>query len=106
MGSCPAHLSVEVVYAEPLRAISKIFHLAPPATVADVLRLAAADPEFAGVDTAPAAIGIFGKRVDANQAVDDGDRIEIYRSLAADPKSDRRLRAREARKKASRCDRS
>jgi putative ubiquitin-RnfH superfamily antitoxin RatB of RatAB toxin-antitoxin module len=106
MGAYPAYLSVEVVYAEPLRGISKMFRIASPASAADVLRLAAADRAFAGVDTLQAAIGIFGKRVAADQSVADGDRIEIYRPLAADPKSERRLRARVARKKASKSDRS
>lgn len=106
MGPYPTQLGVEVVYAEPLRAISKVFCIASPATVADVLRLAAADPEFAGVATAQAVVGIFGKRVDADQSVADGDRIEIYRLLAADPKTERRLRARAARKTASKSGRS
>jgi uncharacterized protein len=94
----PADLGVEVVYAETRRAIVKTFRLAAPATVADVLRLAAADPAFAGIDIAQAAVGIFGKVVDATHVIDNQDRLEIYRPLAADPKSARRTRVKDARK--------
>jgi uncharacterized protein len=92
-------MQVEIAYAEPQRAIVKILNLAPGSRVADALRLAAIDPEFAGVDLANAAIGIFGKLTRADQALQEGDRIEIYRPLTADPKAARRARARESRRK-------
>jgi putative ubiquitin-RnfH superfamily antitoxin RatB of RatAB toxin-antitoxin module len=93
-----APLRIEVAYAAPQRAIVKIFCLAPGASVADALRLAALDPEFSDVDVANSAHGIFGKVVHPDQTLKDGDRIEIYRPLLADPKVARRARARNARK--------
>ena len=39
------------------------------------------------------AVGIFGKRVDLDHRLADGDRVEIYRPLAMDPKEARRQRA-------------
>jgi putative ubiquitin-RnfH superfamily antitoxin RatB of RatAB toxin-antitoxin module len=93
-----ADIGIEVTYAEPHRAIVKAYRLALPATIDDALRLAAADPEFAGVDFVGSAVGIFGRVSALSQALTDGDRVEIYRPLAADPKSARRARAREARK--------
>jgi putative ubiquitin-RnfH superfamily antitoxin RatB of RatAB toxin-antitoxin module len=92
-------MQVEIAYAEPQRAIVKILSLAPGSRVADALRLAAIEPEFAGVDLANAAIGIFGKLARADQVLQEGDRIEIYRPLTADPKAARRARARESRRK-------
>jgi putative ubiquitin-RnfH superfamily antitoxin RatB of RatAB toxin-antitoxin module len=97
--SIPADIGVEVSYAEPDRAIVKTFRLGSPACIADVLRLAAGDPAFAGVDIAHAAVGVFGRLAALSQLLNDGDRVEIYRPLAADPKIARRERAREARKK-------
>lgn len=38
-------------------------------------------------------IGIFGRRVKLDALVRDGDRLEIYGPLIADPKTVRRLRA-------------
>ncbi len=91
-------LQVEVAYAEPQRVILKVYGLAPGACVADALRLAALDPDFEGLDLANVPVGIFGRVVRPDQALKDGDRIEIYRPLGADPKSARRLRAKQARR--------
>lgn len=111
MPSVPTQISVEVAYAEPQCAMVKILRLTVPATVADVLRSAAADPDFAQIDIAHAVVGVFGKIVRTDQILEDHDRVEIYRPLAADPKSARRARAGERRRKnqeprASRCGRS
>jgi hypothetical protein len=92
-------LTVEVVYAEPQRAILKTLQLPAGARVADALRAAALDPDFAGVDLENSALGIFGKLVRGDEPLRDGDRIEIYRPLAADPKEARRARVKEARRK-------
>jgi putative ubiquitin-RnfH superfamily antitoxin RatB of RatAB toxin-antitoxin module len=92
-----APLRIEIAYAEPQRAIVKAFRLAPGSRVADALQLAALDPDFIGVDLANSALGIFGRQTRADQPLLDGDRIEIYRPLAADPKAGRRARARESR---------
>lgn len=92
-------LRIEIAYAEPQRAIVKAFRLAPGTCVADALQLAALDPDFSGVDLANSALGIFGRATRTDQPLLDGDRIEIYRPLTADPKAARRARAREARKK-------
>ncbi len=97
----PADIGIEVAYAEPHRAIVKTYRLTLPATVGDALRLAAADPEFVGIDLAGSTVGIFGRVSAAGQILADGDRVEIYRPLAADPKSARRARAREARRQGS-----
>jgi uncharacterized protein len=99
MSESPADIGVEVAYAEPRRAVIKTYRLGIPATVGDAMRLAAADPAFAGVDIDAAAVGIFGKVVTAGHALADGDRVELYRPLAEDPKKARRARAREARSK-------
>jgi uncharacterized protein len=93
-----APLHIEVAYAEPARAIVKTYGLGPDATVADALALAASDPDFIGVDLANAAIGIFGRPAKPEQALQAGDRVEIYRPLAADPKTARRARAKQARR--------
>jgi uncharacterized protein len=93
-----AQLQVEVVHAEPARALVKTYVLDPGASVADALSLAAMDPDFTGVDFANAPIGIFGKPARPEQALQTGDRIEIYRPLAADPKTARRDRVKQARR--------
>jgi putative ubiquitin-RnfH superfamily antitoxin RatB of RatAB toxin-antitoxin module len=92
-------MSVEVIYALPHRAIRKVFDIAAPATVEAVLCLAAADPEFAAIDTKNCTAGVFGQVARADHILRPGDRIELYRQLTADPKNARRERVKEARKR-------
>jgi putative ubiquitin-RnfH superfamily antitoxin RatB of RatAB toxin-antitoxin module len=91
-------ISVEVIYALPHRAIRKVFDVATPATVEAVVCLAAADPDFATVDAENCSAGIFGRVARADQVLQPGDRVELYRPLTEDPKYARRERVKEARK--------
>jgi putative ubiquitin-RnfH superfamily antitoxin RatB of RatAB toxin-antitoxin module len=80
-------LKVEVVYALPGREQCVEVSVQSGATVRDVL-------EKAGLSGLLShKLGIFGKVVAESTAVADGDRVEIYRSLAVDPKEARRARA-------------
>ena len=88
---------VEVVYALPERAVVKTYRVTVPATVADALALAAADPDFRGIDIAGCPVGVFGRAVARGRVLQPGDRLEIYRALAADPKQARRERVQRAR---------
>jgi uncharacterized protein len=49
--------------------------------------------QFAEIDLDANKVGIFGKLAKLDQAVEEGDRIEIYRPLIADPKAARKQRA-------------
>ena len=90
-------IRVEVVYAQPQCGVVKAFNLPPGALIADALRLAAADQDFSGIDWSESSVGVFGKVAQRDQPLNDGDRIEIYRPLAAEPKLARRQRARRTR---------
>ncbi|HXM83701.1 MAG TPA: RnfH family protein [Burkholderiales bacterium] len=80
-------LKVEVVYALPGREESIELTVQTGATVRDVL-------EKSGlIGLMSHKVGIFGKVVPEDAPVADGDRVEIYRSLAVDPKEARRARA-------------
>ena len=41
----------------------------------------------------PLQLGIYSRRIDANEVLRDGDRVEIYRPLQLDPMAARRRRA-------------
>ena len=88
---------VEVAYALPDRAVVKAYRLSSPARLGDALALAAADPDFSGIDLNQAAVGIFGTPAGREQLLKAGDRIELYRPLAVDPKAARRARAKQTR---------
>jgi putative ubiquitin-RnfH superfamily antitoxin RatB of RatAB toxin-antitoxin module len=83
-----------VIYALPDAATIRVYALDPPATVADALRRAAADPAFPPFDPQTAVAGIYGRIVGRDAALAGGDRVEIYRPLLRAPKSARRARAR------------
>jgi putative ubiquitin-RnfH superfamily antitoxin RatB of RatAB toxin-antitoxin module len=86
-------IRIEVAYAEPHRSIIKDYHLPAGARVADALALAAADPDFTGVEVINSPSGIFGIVTRPDQTLQEGDRVEIFRPLARDPKTARRARA-------------
>ena len=48
----------------------------------------------------PLLVGVWNRVVPLDQVVREGDRIEIYRPLAVDPKDGRRLRAESRRRRA------
>ncbi len=97
-----APIRIEIAYAEPHRAIVKALSLAAGSRIADALRVAALDPDFSGVDLVNSPLGVFGRVAGKEYVLKEGDRIEIYRPLAADPKAARRSRVQQARKKAAR----
>jgi hypothetical protein len=87
-----------VAYATPERQWLWVVTLPDSATVADALEQARA--QAAGLDVPwKADVGVFGELCDRAAVPRDGDRIEIYRPLKADPKVSRRERAK-ARKAA------
>ena len=85
-------LRIEIVYAQPQGSVVKQLSMPQGAVMADALTLAAADRDFFGIDFSASAVGIFGKVVRRDQPLQDGDRIEIYRPLAEEPKLARRKR--------------
>jgi uncharacterized protein len=87
-----ANVRVEIVCALPERTLSLEVGLAAGATVASALDYAARQPVFSGIELNAATVGIFGRLVAREQLLTSGDRLEIYRPLAADPKTARRKR--------------
>ncbi len=53
--------------------------------------------EFTDIDLGKSRLGIFGKVAKADAVLKEGDRVEIYRPLIADPKEARKKRAAEGK---------
>ncbi len=62
-------------------------------TVTDALEASKIGAAFPDADIANLPTGIWGRPVERNQVLADGDRVEVYRELEIDPKESRRLRA-------------
>lgn len=71
--------------------------LAPGASALDAIRASGVLERFAELDLALLPVGIWGRACTLETRLVDGDRVEIYRPLALDPKEARRLRARRRR---------
>jgi len=80
-------MRIEVVFALPGAQQVVTVELEAGATARDAVRAAGLTAQYA-------ALGIFGSKVDLATALRDGDRVEILRPLAEDPKEARRRRAR------------
>ena len=80
-----------VVFATPSRQWLWQVALQDDATVRDALEQARAQAPGLAVPW-DGAVGIFGTLCDRDAVPADGDRIEIYRPLTADPKESRRAR--------------
>ena len=86
-------LRVEVVYALPEHEDSVSLSLPAGATALDALRASRLLERHQEIDLARQKIGIYGRVVGAEARLRDGDRVEVYRPLAVDPKEARRQRA-------------
>lgn len=87
-------IDVEVAYAEPSRQFLRRVTLAAGATIADAIAASGLEAEL-GIDTSSLAAGIWSKSKLRDTRLADGDRVELYRPLTADPKEARRRRARQ-----------
>ena len=88
-------LDVEVVYATP--EIQRVIRMNVPegTTAYEAALLSGLANEFSDIDLETTPIGIFGTRIKTatTTVLHAGDRVELYRSLIADPKENRRTRA-------------
>jgi putative ubiquitin-RnfH superfamily antitoxin RatB of RatAB toxin-antitoxin module len=87
-------LRVEVAYALPEKQVVIALEVNAGATVRHAITASGVLRRFPEIDLACAAVGVFGKVVSPDAYLKDGDRVEIYRSLIADPKELRRQRVR------------
>ena len=89
----PARILVEIAYATPQKQIILEREVDSGSSAREIVRHSGIEQHFAGIDLENCDIGVFGKAVADDYQPDDGDRIEIYRPLIADPKEVRRRRA-------------
>jgi len=82
------NLSIEVVYA--LAETQQVVSIRVPAGTSANAAVAMSGllPEGSAL-----VLGLFGQRIPGNRILKEGDRVEILRPLASDPKEARRRRA-------------
>jgi putative ubiquitin-RnfH superfamily antitoxin RatB of RatAB toxin-antitoxin module len=88
-----AALRVEVVYALPGGQDAVSVEVAPGSTLRDAIEASGVIARHPEIDLERQKIGVYGKVKAAEAPAAQGDRIEIYRALAVEPKEARRRRA-------------
>ena len=86
-------IQIEVVLAMPDRQELVSLDVATGPRVAEAIALSGLPELFEGFELDLKSVGIFGHKADPEQTLREGDRVEIYRPLIADPKEVRRQRA-------------
>ncbi len=84
---------VEVAYAAPEKQAILEREVEVETTARDVVISSGIDAYFPQIDLQNCELGVFGKAISDDYVLIDGDRIEIYRPLIADPREIRRQRA-------------
>jgi putative ubiquitin-RnfH superfamily antitoxin RatB of RatAB toxin-antitoxin module len=69
-----------------------------PLSVQQTIEASGILQRFPEIDLAKNKVGVFGKAAKLDSLLGDGDRVEIYRPLIADPKEARKKRAAEGKK--------
>jgi putative ubiquitin-RnfH superfamily antitoxin RatB of RatAB toxin-antitoxin module len=90
-------INVEVAYALPDKQRIMKVNVDAGTTVGAAIVQSGIMMEFPELDLEHSDVGIFGKATPMTTVLKDGDRVEIYRPLIADPKAVRRQRAAEGK---------
>jgi putative ubiquitin-RnfH superfamily antitoxin RatB of RatAB toxin-antitoxin module len=88
-----AKTKIEIAYATPERQIILEREIETGCSARAAVRNSGIDQHFPEIDLDSCDLGVFGKTVADDYEPGEGDRIEIYRPLIADPKEVRRQRA-------------
>ncbi len=97
--SVSAKIVVEVAYALPEKQYLQRVTLQQGATVEEAIRASGLLELRTDIDLSKNKVGIYSRPVKLADVLQDGDRVEIYRPLIADPKELRRQRAEKSAKK-------
>jgi len=74
-------------------------HVPVGTTLGEAIALSGMLKRYPDINLLKNKVGVFGKVRELDYVLKQGDRVEIYRPLIADPKEARRRRAAEAKKK-------
>lgn len=86
-------LAIEVVYALPDCHVVVALTVSPGTSVRNAIAQSGLAARYPEVDGEKVRVGVYGRVVAGDTILRDGDRVEIYRPLVADPKQARRRRA-------------
>ena len=88
-----AERMIEVAYATAEKQLIVECRVEAGTPPREAVRASGIDRHFPDLDLENSDLGVFGKVIADDYELQEGDRIEIYRPLIADPKEIRRQRA-------------
>lgn len=91
-------MKVEVAYARPDEQVILSLEVGDGATLETAIQQSGILERFPEIDLKTNKVGVFGKLSKLDAALREGDRVEIYRPLIADPKAIRKQRAAEGKR--------
>jgi putative ubiquitin-RnfH superfamily antitoxin RatB of RatAB toxin-antitoxin module len=83
-------MKVGVAYATPEKQLWLNVDVPEGACVKDAIEKSGIMKQFPEIDLANQKVGIFGKASTLEAVLGEGDRVEIYRPMTADPKTVKR----------------
>lgn len=89
-------ISIEIVYGTPTQQKLSSFTVPSGSTIQEAIESSGFLSEFPEIDLNVNNVGIWNRSKKLSEVLKDGDRIEIYRPLIADPKEVRKRRAAKA----------
>lgn len=80
-------MKVSIAYAQLKRQVWLTVEIPEGATIQEVIERSGILAQFPEIDLAKQKVGVFGKVATLDTRLEEGDRVEIYRPLAVDPKT-------------------
>lgn len=80
-------MNVGICYAKAARQLWVNIEVPDDATVQDAIELSGVLEKFPEIDLEEQKVGIFGKLTKLDAKLAEGDRVEIYRPITADPET-------------------
>jgi len=80
-------MNIGVAYADKFKRLWLQLEVPDGSTVREAIERSGLLPQFPEIDLNTQEVGIFGRIVKLDARVSDGDRVEIYRPITADPET-------------------
>lgn len=85
-------MNIGVCYAEAERQLWLRLEVPDDSTIQEAIELSGVLKQYPLIDLATQKVGVYGKLAKLDAPIREGDRIEIYRKITADPQQVQRRR--------------
>ncbi len=85
-------MNIGVCYAEAERQLWVRLEVPDDSTIREAIELSGVLKQYPQIDLTTQKVGVYGKLAKLDAPIQEGDRIEIYRKITADPQQVQRRR--------------